>query len=314
VINVDSSAGSQTSALVVGATGMQGGAVSRAMRKRGIDVTALVRDQDCAPSQVLVKEGIRLVTGDLDDPATLAPACAGHTAVFSVQLAPTRDQDSERRQGENLVKAARNVGVSHLLHTSVSGTGWREAYPDVDPGVMRNYWQSKEDVEAMVRDAGFPIYTIFKPAFFMENFIAPKSAWMFPLLTECELLVACRPTTKLGMISADDFGVAVATAVVRPQEFVGAEIELGSDALTFPEIAEIITAVAGRSVTASCRPVAEVDARLGRRSWSATMLWLDVVGYPAGPADAEVYSLRMQTSFAQWAEQHRAELIAAIEQ
>lgn len=297
--------------LVTGATGMQGGAVARAMLRAGIPVTALVRDPDSAPARRLMQAGVGLAVGDLEDPAALASACIGHTTVFSVQPAPFADKDSERRQGAHLIRTARGAGVRHLVHTSVSGTGWRPRYPDVDPGAARNYWDSKEDVESMVRDAGFPAYTIVKPAFFMENFIAPKVGWMFPLLGDGELLVASAAATEVGMIAAADFGDAVAIIAADPERFTGAEIELGGDALTFPQMGDIIAEVTGRPVAVSCRPTAEVDARLGRKSWSANQEWLDVVGYPATPQHAAEHGLDMRTSFRQWAEQHREQLLAA---
>jgi uncharacterized protein YbjT (DUF2867 family) len=299
------------SVLVTGATGMQGGAVARALRHGAIHVTALVRDPDSAPARQLAEESVGLAVGDLEDPATLASACSGHTTVFSVQPAPFADKDSERRQAAHLIKAAREAGVRHLVHTSVSGTGWRAQYPDVDPGPARNYWDSKEDVEAMVRDAGFPAYTIVKPAFFMENFIPPKVGHMFSLLADGELLVASAATTKVGLISAADFGAVVAAFATHPDRFAGAEIELGGDALTFPQIADVLTEVAGRQVTASCRSADEVDARLGRKSWSATQTWLDAVGYPARPEHAAAHGLDVPTSFRHWAEEHREQLLAA---
>jgi uncharacterized protein YbjT (DUF2867 family) len=297
--------------LVTGATGMQGGAVARALRRRDIDVTALVRDPGSPPARQLEKEGVGLAVGDLEDPDTLAPACIGHTTVFSVQPAPFADKDSERRQAAHLIRAAQEAGVRHLVHTSVSATGWRARHPDVDPGTMRNYWDSKEDVEAMVRDAGLPAYTIVKPAFFMENFIRPKVGHMFPLLADGELLVASAAATKVGMISAADFGAVVAAVATDAERFAGAEIELGADAPTFPQMADVLTEVTGREVTVSCRSADEVDARLGRRSMAATQVWLDVVGYPARPEHAAAYGFDVPTSFRQWAEQHRNELLAA---
>jgi|tagenome__1003787_1003787.scaffolds.fasta_scaffold20989270_3 uncharacterized protein YbjT (DUF2867 family) len=297
--------------LVTGGTGMQGGAVARALRHGAIDVTALVRDPDPAHARQLAADGVGLAVGDLEDPATLSTACSGHTTVFSVQPAPFADKDSERRQAAHLITAAREAGVRHLVHTSVSGTGWRPRYPDVDPGAARNYWDSKEDVEAMVRDAGFPAYTIVKPAFFMENFIPPKVGTMFSLLADGELLVASAAGTKVGLISAADFGAVVAAVATDPDRFAGAEIELGADALTFPQMADIIAEVTGHPVTASCRPTADVDARLGRRSWSVNQEWLDAVGYPATPEHAAAHGLDVPTSFRQWAEEHREQLIAA---
>lgn len=302
----------ELAALVTGATGMQGGAVTRAMRQAGLRVTALVRTPDAASARALTQEGIDLVVGDLEDVDSLASACIGQTAVFSVQQAPSPgDPDAERRQARSLINAAKQSGVHHLLHTSVSGTGWRTRHPDVDPGATRGYWDSKEDVEMMVREAGLPAYTIVKPAFFMENFIAPKAARMFPLLADGRLPVATAPETLVSLIAASDFGSVVTAIAIDAERFAGAEIELGTDQVTFPQIAQILTAVTGRSIASSCLPAREVDTLLGGRSWSATQTWLDEVGYPARPEHAAAHGLRLTTGFRQWAETHRAALQAA---
>ena len=60
----------------------------------------------------------------------------------------------------------------------------------VDASLATNYWDSKEDVENTVRNAGFGTFTILKPAFMMDNFIAPKAPIMFPHLPGGEILTA----------------------------------------------------------------------------------------------------------------------------
>lgn len=299
------------SVLVTGATGMQGGAVARALRAAGVPTTALVRDPQSAAAQTLAQNGIALAKGDLDDPGSLGAALAGHTTVFSIQPAPMSDRDSERKQAANLVRAARTAGVRHLVHTSVSGTGWRATHPQVEAGIMANYWDSKEDAEATVRDAGLPAHTIVKPSFFMENFIAPKARGMFPRLSRGEIVVVTAPSTQVGVIAAADLGSAVVSIARDPDAFAGAEIELGGDALTFPEIAEILSRVSGNAVASLSLTEAEVDARLGRRSWTATQSWLDTVGYPARPEHAAAHGLIVQTTFAAWAEAHAEQIRAA---
>ncbi|WP_160573582.1 NmrA family NAD(P)-binding protein [Actinomadura physcomitrii] len=296
--------------MVTGATGMQGGAVARSLRHAGIRVVALVRDPASAAARALRAGDISLAVGDFDAPASLEEACAGCTSVFSVQPAPFADPDSERRQARALIDAARAAGVVHLVHTSVSGTGWRAHHPAVDAGEMRNYWDSKEDVEALVRSAGFNAYTIFKPAFFMENFLPPKTGHMFPHLAGGELVVATDENTEVALVAAGDLGCAVTAAVTDRRRFEGAEIELGGDTRTFPEIAATIAEVTGAPVSPRCLPRPEVDARMGRRSWSATQAWFDGVGYPARPHHAAAYGLDL-TGFRHWAVQHRDELRAA---
>ncbi|MEU1370916.1 NmrA family NAD(P)-binding protein [Streptomyces sp. NPDC005803] len=297
--------------LVTGATGMQGGAAALALHRAGLNLSALVRSPTSAAARHLAEAGIALRAGDLEDASSLAAACAGHSAVFSVQPAPYADPDSERRQAGNLITAAQEVGVQHMVHASVSGTGWREGHPVVAPGSTGNYWDSKEAVEELVRRAGFDAYTIFKPAFYMENFVAPKVGHMFPVLAEGELLVAAPLTAKLALLASADIGNAVLAAVTDRHRFTGAEIELGGDVVTFAEIAEVLTSVTGRRITPVSLPAEEVDARLGRRSWSATQAWIASVGYPARPAHAAPYGLPL-TTFPQWAEQHRDPLRAAV--
>ncbi|MFV2179904.1 NmrA family NAD(P)-binding protein [Actinomadura sp. LOL_016] len=305
------SRGSGIRVLVTGATGMQGGATARALRRAGLEVSALVRTPEAESARALAGEDIALAVGDLEDPASLKAACAGHTTVFSVQPAPFADRDSERRQARNLIEAAREAGVDHFVHASVSGTGWRALHPDVDPGGTRNYWDSKEAVEQMVRDAGFDTYTIFKPAFYMDNFVAPKVDFMFPDLAAGELLAADGARTELALIASADIGAATTAAVTDRRRFAGAEIELAGDVLTFDEIGQVIAKAADRPVSTSFPSVDEVDARMGKRSWASTQAWLSTVGYPARPAHAAGYGLKL-TTFERWADQHRGQLRAGI--
>ena len=63
-------------ALVSGATGFVGSHLAEALRSRGDEGTALVRSPSKAAA--LGPLGVRVVSGDLDDPASLARAVEGH--------------------------------------------------------------------------------------------------------------------------------------------------------------------------------------------------------------------------------------------
>ncbi|WP_395682310.1 hopanoid-associated sugar epimerase [Inquilinus sp.] len=69
-------------ALVTGATGFVGSAVARALLAEGHRVKALVRPN--SDRRNLAGLDVEPVTGDLDDPASLAPALQGCTALFHV--------------------------------------------------------------------------------------------------------------------------------------------------------------------------------------------------------------------------------------
>lgn len=289
------------SVLVTGATGMQGGSVARALSREGASVSALVRDPGSEAAAELEKSGIRLIKGDLEDSASVRAACAGHDSVFSVQLASSStNPNSERDHAQNLITAARDAKVAHFVHSSVSGTGWRAFHSEASSGGTDAYWDSKEAVEDAVRNAGFPVWTILKPAFFMDNFVAPKVAHMFPFLRHGEIVVACEITTILAMISGDDFGEAVTAAVADPVRFAAAEIELSSTALSFAEIAKIYGDVSGIPIKAYSATPEEIEERLGNRSWSGMQIWLGAVGYPARPEHAAVYGIDIHTHFRDW--------------
>jgi uncharacterized protein YbjT (DUF2867 family) len=287
--------------LVTGATGAQGGAVARALRDTSVEVVALVRDAGSAPAKALAADGVTLRVGNLDDPGSVEAACAGCDVVFSVQV----PGEPELRHGRNLVTAAKNAGVAHMVHTSVSGTGWR-ARSSVTPSASQNrYWDQKEAVETMARDAGFDTYTILKPALMMDNFVTPKSTMLFPLLAENRLVVATSEDAPVSLVAAADIGAAAAAVIADPRRYAGAEIELGGDLLTFGEIADTITKVSGHAVTAASHTVEEVVAIVGEkyRPVAITQAWYTVVGYPARREHAEPYGLPL-TTFEQWANDH----------
>ncbi|MEB8338546.1 NmrA family NAD(P)-binding protein [Streptomyces endophyticus] len=291
-----------TKVLVTGATGMQGGAVVQALLRAEHPVTAFVRNPDSAPAQALAGQGVALATGDMDDLASLDAAAAGHDVVFSMQMpgGDPADPGSEQRHARNIATAAQRAGVTQIVHTSVSATGWRSQHPDIKDffPTMTVYWDGKEAAEEAIRQSGLEHWTIFKPAFYMENFLGARQAFMFPELPQGELITATSPQTKLALINADDFGAAVAAAVAEPAKFHEAEIDLAGDALTYPEIAEALSKAAGREITNVSISRQEQEQR------NAVMVdshvWTDRVGYPARPHHAARYGLTT-TTFEQWA-------------
>ncbi|MGW0785055.1 NmrA family NAD(P)-binding protein [Streptomyces sp. NPDC002913] len=290
--------------LVTGATGMQGGAAVKALLRAGHPVTAFVRNPSSAPALALAGQSVALATGDMDDLASLEAASAGHDAVFSVQMPglDPADLGAEQRKARNIATAAKRAGISQILHTSVSGTGWRSQHPGYEQSaLLKAYWDEKEAAEDAIRQSGLKDWAIFKPAFYMDNFLSPKREYMAPDLPQGKIFTATSPQTKLALINADDLGAAVAAAVAEPAKFHEAEIEFAGDLLTYPEIAEALSKAAGREITAISVSWEDQAQRLGAPS-ADTEIWNDRVGYPARPHDAARYGLTT-TTFEQWAAQ-----------
>ncbi|GAA1748389.1 NmrA family NAD(P)-binding protein [Aeromicrobium alkaliterrae] len=292
--------------LVTGATGMQGGAVVQALLRGGHSVTGFVRNPEAPAARALAEQGVALAVGNLEDLASLEAASEGHDAVFSVQLfgADMADLGSEERQARNIATAARRAGVRQIVHTSVSGTGWKARFPHYEQGeLLATYWTQKEAAEAAVREAGVDRWTILKPAYYMDNLLPGHREDMHPDLHQASggtLTASTIPQTGIALINANDFGAAVAAAVADPDTFHEAEIELAGDVATYTEMAAAISAVANRTITVVHAPPHEFELVRGAAHEGRTLD--DLVGYPARRHHAARYGLTT-TTLQQWAAQ-----------
>jgi uncharacterized protein YbjT (DUF2867 family) len=155
--------------LIVGATGMLGGEICRRLRAAGVPVRALVR-RTSDPDRIaaLNAMGVELVRGDLQDPVSLAIACAGVDGVVSTAATTLSRQPhdgieaTDLRGQQNLVDAAAAAGVERFIYVSVAGS-----LPDDLPFIA-----AKRAVEAHLQGSGLT-YTILRPTPFMEVWLGP---------------------------------------------------------------------------------------------------------------------------------------------
>ncbi|MFC8528097.1 NmrA family NAD(P)-binding protein [Nocardia sp. NPDC057227] len=288
--------------LVSGATGRQGGATALALLARGIPVHALVRDAAAPRARELETLGATLVRGDLDDPDSIAAAVSGAHAVFSVQTPDLADLlgDAELGHGRTLLAAARAAGVRQVVHTSVSGTAGADL-AELDTGRwgahMPHYWRSKAAVEEIVRDSGFPAWTILRPATFMENF-TPGSFYYDPADPN-RLLLAVDPDRPQPFVAVADIGAAAAAAFADPDRFAGVELELAGDLLTFREAAALLAAARGGTLALPDSPEDAV-ARGLPAEFARSQRYMTAHTAPARPEFARALGLPT-TSFRDWA-------------
>ncbi|MGO4429504.1 NmrA family NAD(P)-binding protein, partial [Streptomyces sp. MCAF7] len=113
---------------MVGATGLQGRAVTRHLLGSGWQVRALTRDPDGAPARALASAGAKIVRAQMEDVSSLIDATNGAYGMFSVQptvgspgTAAGFSAEDEVRWGINVAEAARAAGVEHFVFTSVAG-------------------------------------------------------------------------------------------------------------------------------------------------------------------------------------------------
>lgn len=102
--------------LITGATGHFGTATIKALLQKGINanqISALVRDENKVAD--LKANGINIVTGNYDDYASLVSAFKGVDKLLFISAS---DVTKRLPQHENVVKAAKEAGVKHVVYTS----------------------------------------------------------------------------------------------------------------------------------------------------------------------------------------------------
>jgi uncharacterized protein YbjT (DUF2867 family) len=201
------------------------------------------------------------------------------------------DAATETREGINLLRATSEVGVKHLVYSSVAGADRATGIPHFD---------SKFEVEKEIRGSGVP-FTIVAPVFFMENFLAD---WMAPSIAKGTLSMALPATRRIQMIAVADIAQFTALVIERRDQFLGQRIDIASDELTAVRAAATISEASGRHVEYvalsldTVRQYSDDQARMYE--------WFDRVGY-----DADILGLRSQYpevawhGFSSWARDQR---------
>jgi uncharacterized protein YbjT (DUF2867 family) len=231
---------------VVSATGNQGGATARHLLGRGRQVHALVRDTAKPAAKELEKLGAVLVEGDLDDADSLRKAMSGVDGVFSVQPLAWQEDTlaAEVRQGSTVADIAKETGIGHLVYSSVGGA-------ERETGI--DHFESKAAIERHIEALGVPA-TVLRPVFFMNNLlhyaVAPEDGVRV-------LALPVDPAKPMQMIAADDIGFFAATAFDDREGFLGRQLEIAGDELTFPEVAAIYERVTGVPTRFEAEPIEE---------------------------------------------------------
>jgi len=247
--------------LVTGATGKQGGAVAHALLENGWKVRVLTRNR--AKALHLAQKGAEIFEGNLDDPASIEKALVGVGGVFSVQNFWETGYEREIQQGKTLAELSKKMGVKHFIYSSVQSANRNTGIP---------HFESKWQIEEHIRALKLP-YTILRPVFFMENFLLPD----FRKNMEAGILpVEMKPQKSLQMIHVNHIGDFARFAFDR--QLIGEEIDLASDELTMPQVADAFSKVLGKPVKFVEVSLEESERTKGKE-WAKMYDWFNKVGY-----------------------------------
>lgn len=218
--------------LLTGITGNNGGATATALLAKGIKFRALVRDLDKAAAWA--DQGVELVQGDLNDPASVKAALEG---IESAVLVLPNGQEQERLELA-FIQTAKEAGLPWIIKLSS---------PEAVRGTTSPTPMVHLAAEDAIRESGMN-WTFVRPSFFMQNFRGsiPKAK---------ETGVLAMPMGDKGTAAltdcadAGEFIAHILTDENIEQHFGQCYDITGPDpVMTFAEIAKQIGEVLGRDV------------------------------------------------------------------
>ena len=231
--------------LFCGATG-RFGALTPLLLSRGHRVVAATRDPASPAARRLRQAGAHLVRADFDDPASLRRAAAQADAVVAAGTAHAAGPAADTRHGRNIIAAARDARVGHLVYITVAGASQPTGVPVID---------SKHAVELRLRGSNVP-YTIVAPAYFMENVWNP---WNEAALAAGRWPSPVARSRLLQQIPVADVLAFSAHVLESRDVMLGQRIEIASDQLTAGEAAAVVSRLLGRHLEVAEPPPGHVS-------------------------------------------------------
>jgi uncharacterized protein YbjT (DUF2867 family) len=202
-------------------------------------VRILTRHAESAGAEVLRQLGAEVVAGNLADVPALARAMSGCEAVFGLTNF-WEHFGCEIIHGKNLVDAAREAGVRHLvlstLPSSLALSGGEITVPHLE---------SKAEVEQYARQSGVPS-TFVHVAFYYDNFLT-----FFPLRAGADGVLGFgfpQGETPLAGVAAEDVGPVVAAILREREQYLGKVVGIVGEELRADEYASVLSRVVGREV------------------------------------------------------------------
>lgn len=241
---------------VLGATGMQGGGLVRAILAdpaSGFRARAVTRDPGGDRARELASKGADVVQADLDDVASLERAFAGAHGVYAVTnfwehffKDPEHSAAREKAQAKNIADAARKAGVQHVIWSTLEDTRPLMQPDDTRMPFLQGryrvpHFDAKDEANAYFD--GLPV-TFLYTSFYWDNLImfgtVPKKgedgaySWAFPM-----------GDRRLAGIVAEDIGKVAYGIFKAGPEYIGRSVGIAGEFLTIQEMSDTLAKALG---------------------------------------------------------------------
>jgi uncharacterized protein YbjT (DUF2867 family) len=235
---------------VLGSTGSQGGAVSRAIladASGGFACRAITRDPGKEKARALAAQGAEVVAADIDDVESLKKAFAGVHGVYAVtNFWEHFSAEKEKAQAKNIADAAKAAGVQHVIWSTLEDTRKLMAPDDTRMPMLQEHYRVPHfdgKAEADAYFSGLPV-TFLVTSFYWDNLytfgLAPKKgedghySWAFPM-----------GNAKMAGIAAEDIGRVAYGIFKAGSQSIGRTIGIYGEALTIEEMGQKLSSTMG---------------------------------------------------------------------
>jgi uncharacterized protein YbjT (DUF2867 family) len=209
---------------VTGSTGWLGGLVARALAESGVPQRLLVRDVGRAPDLA----GALPVQAAYADRAASEAALAGVETLFMVSAAENEHRLAEHRA---FVDAAAAAGVRHVVYVSFFG-----AAPDATFTLARDHAATEQHL----KDSGVA-WTFLRDNLYLE--------FVDQMVGEDGVVRGPAGDGRAAVVAHEDIARVATAVLLDPSAHAGETYSLtGPEALTFTEMASVVSEVTGREV------------------------------------------------------------------
>lgn len=214
--------------LVTGAGGTVGSEVLKQLQSAGAKVRAGFHNDDKV--RAAKAKGIDAVKIDFDHPETLRDALRGVEKVFLLSGGVPNQVEQET----NLVRAAKDAGVKHIVKLSVFAAD-KEGF---------SFARLHRAVEKVIEKSGMA-WTFLRPSSFMQNLINYDG----PTIRSQGAIYGAAGDAKIGHIDVRDIAAVAVKALTGSGHEGKAYTLTGSEALSHAQVAEKVTKAAGKKIS-----------------------------------------------------------------
>jgi len=264
--------------LITGATGNIGSELAKQLSAQDVPFRAIVRSLKGTEALAALK-GATLITGDLNDPASLQQALQGVDKAFLL----TSSSEQAETQQLNFVKAAQEAGVQHIVKLSQFAAA---------KGSPVRFLRYHAVVEEAIQQSGMA-YTFLRPNLFMQGLLGFRDS-----IVHKSAFFAAIGNAKISMVDIRDIA-AVAAAALTSNKHNNKIYDLtGPAAVTHAEVAAQLSNVLGRTIQFIDVTPADMRHALdgaGFPAWQADGLIEDYAHYARGEAAVVAKSIEEVT-------------------